>query len=242
MKAYQNPGFAIDLGINYRINKKNSFSASVRDLGMIWYNTNSMTLSENQKYNFIGFDLVNAVRFNEEPGYTNPVDLINLVKDSIRNVWIPKAVKTSFVSAPATKTVVHFQHKTSENLSFGVTNQSAFQKNNFQNILTLTAMQSWPNFSVFENLNLQGVSDVTVGGGFQYEGDFFQAFLATDNIIAFYHPANNKTFSVTAGVCILLNHKKFIDPEKQKNKGIKNRKGKISPELPYYKNLRELRR
>jgi hypothetical protein len=242
MKAYQNPGFAIDLGINYRMNKKNSFSASVRDLGMIWYNTNSMTLSENQKYNFIGFDLVNAVRFNEEPGYTNPVDLINLVKDSIRNVWIPKAVKTSFVSAPATKTVVHFQHKTSENLSFGVTNQSAFQKNNFQNILTLTAMQSWPNFSVFENLNLQGVSDVTVGGGFQYEGDFFQAFLATDNIIAFYHPANNKIFSVTAGVCILLNHKKFIDPEKQKNKGIKNRKGKISPELPYYKNLRELRR
>jgi hypothetical protein len=103
-------------------------------------------------------------------------------------------------------------------------------------------MQSWPNFSVFENLNLQGVSDVTVGGGFQYEVDFFQAFLATDNIIAFYHPANNKIFSVTAGVCILLNHKKFIDPEKQKNKGIKNRKGKISPELPYYKNLRELRR
>jgi len=89
---------------------------------------------------------------------------------------------------------------------------------------------------------LHGVSDVSLGGGIQYGGDFFQAFFATDNLIAFYHPANNKTFSVTAGICILLNHKKAIDPEKEKNnKGIKKRKGKISPELPYYKQLRELR-
>jgi hypothetical protein len=241
MKTYQNPGFAIDLGINYRINKKNSLSASVRDLGMIWYNHNGMTLSEEQGYGFIGFDLVNAVRFNEEPGYTNPLYLIDLVKDSIRNVWHPKVVKAGFNSALAPKTILHFQHKSSEKLSFGVTNQSAFQKNNFQNVLTLTALQGWPNFSVFENLNLHGASEVSFGGGLQYEGDFIQAFLATDNIFAFYHPANNKTFSVTAGICILLNHKKYIDPEKQKNKGIKNRKGKISPELPYYKHLRELR-
>ncbi len=242
MKAYQNPGFAVDLGINYRINKKSSFSASVRDLGIIWYNYNGMTLSENQKYDYIGFDLVHAVRFNEEPGYENPLYLIDLVKDSIRNVWHPKVIKSGFASALATKTILHYQYKSSELLSFGVTNQSAFQKNNFQNILTLTAMQSWPNFSVFENLNLHGSGNVSVGGGLQYEGDFFQAFLATDNIIAFYHPANNKTFTVTAGICILLNHRKEIDPEKQSKKGIPKRKGKISPELPYYKHLRELRR
>jgi hypothetical protein len=242
MRAYQNPGFAVDLGINYRINKKNSFSASLRDLGMIFFKNNSMILSQDERYNYMGFDLVNAIRYPEEPGYIKPLDLINSVKDSIRYVWHPKVVKSGFVSALATKTVVHYQHQYSENLMFGVTNQSAFQKNNFQNILTFTAMQSWPNFSVFENLNLHGASNVSIGGGFQYEGDFFQAFLATDNIIAFYHPANNKTFSVTAGVCILLNHQKFRDPEKQKNKGNKNRKGKISPDLPYYKELRELRR
>jgi len=239
IKSYQNPGFAIDLGLNYRINSKNSFSASVRDLGMILYNTDAMTLYEYERYDYIGFDLVSAVRFNEEPGYEHPLYLIDLLKDSIRNVWHPKAVKSGFTSALATKTILHYQHKYSEKLSFGVTNQSTFQKNNFQNILTLTAMQSWPYFSVFENLNLHGASNVCVGGGFQYEGDFFQAFLATDNIIAFYHPANNKTFSVTAGICILLNHKTEKDIY-DNNKGIKKRKGKISPDLPYYKKLREL--
>jgi len=96
-------------------------------------------------------------------------------------------------------------------------------------------MQSWANLSVFENMNLHGVSDISVGGGIQYEGNFVQAFLATDNVIAFYHPAANKTFSVTAGICLLLNHKKNA-----KWGNMKGRKGKISPDLPYYKQLKRL--
>lgn len=239
MRAYQNSGFAIDLGINYRINKKSSFSAAVRDLGAIWFGYNANRLKQNERYGFIGFDLVSAVGWPEEAGYTNPNVLIDFLKDSIRNIWQPVVEESSFISGLATKTVLHYQYLYSEKLSFGITNQAAFQKNNFQNILTVSALQSWPNFSVFENVNLHGASDVSIGGGVQYEGDFFQAFLATDNLIAFYHPANNKTFSVTAGICILLNHKKAVNLDSDK-KGMKKRKGKTSPELPYYKHLREL--
>jgi len=167
--------------------------------------------------------------------------LSHVVRDSMRNVWHPKVLETGFAFGLAPKTVLHYQHAFSDKNTFGITNQSAFQKNNFQNILTVSALQSWPNLSVFENLNLHGASDVSFGGGVQYEGDFFQAFMATDNLIAFYHPANNKTFSLTAGICILLNHKKEIKSEPG-DKGIKKRRGKTSPELPYYKNLRELRK
>jgi hypothetical protein len=241
MRAYQNHGFAIDLGINYRINKKSSFSAAVRDLGAIRYGYNANKLIQNDKYGYIGFVLVSAVRWPEEAEYTNPNVLIDYLKDSIRNVWQPAVYESGFVAGLAAKTVLHYQYVLSKKLSVGVTDQSAFQKNNFQNILTVSALQGWPNLSVFENVNLHGVSDVSLGGGFQYEGDFYQAFLATDNLIAFYHPANNKTFSVTGGICILLNHKKAGDSENDKNnKGIKKRKGKISPHLPYYKHLREL--
>jgi len=171
--------------------------------------------------------------------YKPLIYLIDYLKDSIRNVWQPVVYESGFSTPLATKTVFHYQYRFSDKQSFGITNQSAFQKNNFQNILTVSALQSWPNLSVFENLNLHGASDVSIGGGIQYEGDFFQAFFATDNLIAFYHPANNKTFSVTAGICILLNHKRAIDIENDK-KGMKKRKGKISPELPYYKHLREI--
>jgi hypothetical protein len=240
MKSYDNKGFALDLGINYRINKRSSFSAAVRDLGAIWYNSNGYNMEQNDKYGYIGFDMINAIRWPEEAGYTNPNVLIDYLKDSIRNAWQPVFYESSFISALAAKSVLHYQYLFSDLLKFGITNQSVFQKNNFQNILTFSALQSWPNLSVFESLNLHGTDDVSLGGGIQYEGDFFQAFLATDNLIAFYHPANNKTFSLTAGICILLNHAKWVDPEKS-SKGMKKRKGKISPHLPYYKHLRELK-
>ena len=242
MSAYENKGFAIDLGITYRINKTNTFSAAVRDLGMIWYNYKSMTLTEKNQYGYIGFDWVHAVRFPEEPGYTNPLYLIDLLKDSIRNVWHPKVVNSNFKLAPAIKTVLHYKHDFSDNLSFGITDQSAFQKNDFQNILTLSALQTFPNLSVFENINLHGITNVSIGGGLQYEAKYAQFFLATDNIFAFYHPANNKSINITAGICILLNHEKEIDPEKQSKKGIKKRNGKISPHLPYYKHLNDLKK
>ena len=92
------------------------------------------------------------------------------------------------------------------------------------NSISVKSSATVPDISwLFENVNLHGVSDVSIGGGIQYESNYAQFFLATDNLIAFYHPANNKTFSITAGICILLNHKKEVDPEKH---GIKKRKGK----------------
>lgn len=233
--AYKNPGFAFDAGFTYYLDEKSTISLSVRDLGGIWSRLNSMNLKLDDKYGFEGFDLISAVRYPEESGYKDPQFLVRMEKDSVSAVYKPIAEFNKFIFTIPPKTVLHYQYKYSNKHSFGFTNQSAFQKNNFQNILTFTAMQSWANLSVFENVNLHGVSDISVGGGIQYEGNFVQAFLATDNVIAFYHPAANKTFSITAGICLLLNHKKNA-----KWGNMKGRKGKISPDLPYYKQLKRL--
>ena len=123
------------------------------------------------------------------------------------------------------QTVIHYQMKFSSKLQFGVTNQSVYQKNYFQNTFSFTAMQSRPKFSVFESINLHQFSSISFGGGFQYTGKFTQIFFAADNLIAFYHPANNRTFSLSLGMCFLLNH--------EKNKG--KSKGKFLPYLPFYR-------
>jgi hypothetical protein len=209
MKSYNNPGFAFDLGIAYQIDEKNKISASLRDLGLIFYKDKSMTLEATGKYEYIGFDLINAIRWPERAseGYVDPVRLINLVKDSLRTIWQPKVIEESFAFGLGPKIMIHYQHDYSDFISFGVTNQSTIQKRSFQNNLSLSVLQKWEYLSVFESINLHGHSDVSVGVGLQYEAQFAQFFLATDNLIAFYHPANNKTFSVNAGICVLLNNK-----------------------------------
>ncbi len=239
LNEYRNPGLAIDLGVNYRLNKKEQFSVSLRDLGAIWYRHNGMILSADQKYGYVGFDLVQAIRFPEERGL-HPTYLISIIKDSLRNVWLPRAVRESFVSGLAPKSTIHYQRGLSKVLELGVTNQSAFYGSFIRNKLTVSLMQSWPNFSLFENINLHGLNDLSLGGGLQYEGTWAQIFLATDNFFAFYHPANNKTFSISGGICILLNHKKWKEPDNSKG-GIRPRKGKFFPELPFYKHLRVLK-
>jgi hypothetical protein len=206
----------------------------MRDLGGILNRSNAFDLSQFGNYDFVGFDLVSAVRYPEEPGYFDPQILVKTVKDSVSQVYQPFAGENSFFNGLPPKTMLHYQYFYSDKHTFGVTNQTIFQKNNIQNILTLSALQSWSNLSVFENLNLHGISDVSIGGGIQYESKYAQFFLATDNLIAFYHPANNKTFSITAGICLLLNRDKGADYSAQK---FKKRKGATSKELPYYKRL-----
>ena len=241
MTNYKNPGLAFDLGLNYQINETDKISLAIRDLGFIWFLDKSMTMSSSARYDYIGFDLINAIRWPEEPGYTDPVRLIDQVKDSIRNVWHPKMTEGGFVHGLGPKTLIHYQRDISDFLSLGVSNQSVFQKNNFQNTLTFSAMQRWPYLFVFESINWHGSNLLSIGAGLQYEFKFAQLFVATDNVIAFYHPANNKTFSLQAGICILLNNEREKGAQKLKG-GFKKRSGKFSKHLPYYEQFPALKR
>jgi hypothetical protein len=233
--AYKNPGIAIDAGITYYIDDKNTFTASLRDMGGIWNRHNSFEMTQNEEYDFVGFDLVSAVRYPEELGYTEPHFFVKTIKDSVSQVYQPKVNLNRFVGGLEPKAVLHYQYQHSEKLSIGVTNQSAFRLNNFQNILSASAMQTFSNLSVFESVNIHGVSDISVGGGLQFESHRFQFFLATDNIIAFYHPAKNRAFSIAAGICLLLKSK---DETNVSKKGFKKGKGETSKELPFYKKIR----
>ncbi|GEM_PF-2521280 len=241
MTTYKNPGLAVDLGLTYQISDKDKISVAIRDLGFIWFRDKSMTMYAIGKYDYIGFDLINAIRWPEEPGYVDPVRLIDIVKDSIRSVWQPKVVEEGFAYGLGPKTMIHYQHEYSEFLSLGITNQSVIQNNNFQNRFTLSALQKWSYLSIFESISLHDVNSVSIGAGLQYELQFAQLFLASDNLIAFYHPANNKTFSVTAGICVLLNNKREKESKKQKG-GARKRNGKFSPHLPFYENMPDLKK
>lgn len=229
LSAYQNPGFAFDLGFNYSKGDQHFFSAALRDLGAIWFRNQSFNVAQDESLVFTGFDLVSAIRYPEEGGYDNPGELVRIIKEDIRDVYQPVVTEAKYLYWMPVKSVLHYHYQYSSRHLFGVTSQMAFQRRNFRSVFTLSAQQKWLNFSVFENVNLQGISGVTLGGGFQYEGEYAQVFVATDNLVAIYHPAANKTFSLNFGICFLLNHKKEVNED-----NIKSERGKVSPYLPFY--------
>jgi hypothetical protein len=236
--AFKNPGLAFDAGLTYYINDMSMFSFSVRDLGGIWNRYNSFSMVQDENYDYTGFDLVSAVRYPEETGYTEPHILVKNVKDSVGQVYQPVVNINRFINGLGPKTVFHYQNQISDKLTLGITNQSAFYLKHFQNILTISALQTWSNLSFFESVNLHNITDVSLGGGLQYESKHFQFFVATDNLVALYHPAGNRTFSVTAGICLLLNNNSNKESATNKS-GFKNGKGETSKELPFYRKLKK---
>lgn len=230
---YGNPGLAVDLGFSYQKSERHFFSGAIRDLGFIRIRSNSYDVFQEDSFDFIGFDLVNAIRYPEEPGYRNSNELVRLIKEEIREVYQPILETRKYIYMMPVKTVLHYHYQQSARLIFAATSQMSFSKQNYYSVFTLSALQNWANFQVFENLNFHNLNDITFGGGIRYVGNKAEIFAASDNLIAFYHPAENKTFSLTFGICFLLNHKKTVNEEK-----FSPRKGKISPYLPFYEEKR----
>lgn len=224
--TFHNPGLAVDFGATIYFNGKSWLSVSANDIGAIWFRHNTMNITQDGSYLFRGFDISNSIESKRSEGYINPFNLMLNTKDSIRNVYRAVVDTVNFVQTLVPKTALHYQYSFNEQFSIGVTNQSAFYKNSFLNILTISALQKAGNFSIFENINLYGINTVTFGAGVQYEGRFGQVFAVTDNLLAVYHPARNESFSMSVGISILLNK-----PVKDKNP-----QGSFLPHLPFYEN------
>ncbi len=221
---FHNPGLAIDLGATIHLNERSWLSASANNLGAIWFRPNAMNIKQDASYTFRGFDISNSIDSKIGLGYIDPFNLILETKDSIRNVYRPVADTARFVQGLVPQTSFHYQYYFSDLFAGGLSNQTAFYKNSMLNIFTVSALQKKGNLSVFENVNLYGFNSITVGGGFQWEGKSWQVFAVTDNLFAVYHPAKNKSFSMSVGISILLNNA----TEK------KISKGKFSPYLPFF--------
>lgn len=227
MGSFNNPGLAIDLGINYWLSEKSQLSVSVSDLGAIWFQDKSYRIDHDASFNFKGFDLTHTLDGDQSSDFIDSYDLVSNTKDSIRRVFEVETDTTNFFKALSPKTVLHYNYDSSEKLAFGITNQTVFIRKNILNKFSLSSKQKFGSLSIFENINLHNVNSVTLGAGLQWDGSFFQLFFATDNLLVFYHPANQKSFTASFGLSFLLRKRK------QEQKG-KNRKGSFSPWRPFY--------
>lgn len=233
---FSNPGLAIDLGFSYFIDEQNTITFAARDLGGIWFRKNAMDILQEGNHTFLGFDITGAVGSPGDPGYVDSEWSVYYEKVKIRDVFQPTTDTAHFVQGLVPKTALHYQYNYSDKLKFGLTNQSMFTPYKFRNILSVSSIQRSANFSVFENVSLHELNNITIGAGLQFESDKFQAFVAIDNLLAAYHPANQRTYFLSFGTSFLLNSEKAALFGKRKK--IKGENGKTSDELPFFEKKR----
>jgi len=225
--SYQNPGLAFDVGLSYVIDELSRFALSVSDLGGIWFRHKAYNIDQNSSYDFRGFDLTNSLDNDQSGNFVDSRVIISNAKENIRNVYRPEADTSEYFMGLRPKAVLNYQYDLTDWMTLGVTNQTVFFHKNVFNSFSVSSKQKFRGFTFFENINLNKIHTVSVGGGLQWQGKFLQVFFATDNFLALYHPADQKTFTMSLGMCFLFNN--------QPN----GRRGSFLEYLPFYERKRK---
>lgn len=231
LATWNNPGLAVDFGVVFNLYDWGEISASISDVGFVFFRNNSYKIEQNKPYLFTGFDVSNSLDAKTD-GYISPYEMVISTQDKMAEALLPEASSSNFSKLLFPKVFLQYKYNLENNYKFGLSNQSYFQKQNFRNFITLSVLKNWKQFSIFGNTTLHGINQVSLGGGFQWTNKYSQLFFASDNLLALYHPASQKSFTVSLGMNFLLN---YYPPGKTAKKSMPLFRGKTSNFHPFFR-------
>ena len=197
-----NFGWGLDIGGEYRFNSKFSISASVLDIGnLYWKDELNKSYSINRaSFEFKGLELSDYLNQN--------TNVLQALGDSLKNVFSVKESKENYSTPLNTRFYLNGNYSPFRSTTIGVSFLGEVQKNYFNpnasvsisqklgNILHLSANWSYLNKSA---------SNVGVGLALQLIG--LQIYAAADNILTVIAPQTTKNVHLHAGINVLINYR-----------------------------------
>ncbi len=200
----KNQGWAFDLGGQYRLNDKFSFSASVVDLfGYIKWKENPRTFKSekpNSSFTFEGFDIDSLVRNGQ---FQN--DYLNSFLDSLGNTFNVIETNSSYTSRINTKLyLAGFYNLTTKDL-FGIMLRNEFIKNTFKPSLTVSYNRNFgKNFGVAITYSIHNHTYTNFGLGMNASLGPFQLYICADNVYGLIKPLDTRKFNVVFGINLVF--------------------------------------
>lgn len=200
---FKNLGFAIDLGVNYKINDKWSVGAAVSDLGFIHWTTfaenyeshtedGGRYYSDGQFY-FSGIDASQIV---------DDEDYMDKFVDSLEAYFpVNSSSVKSYNSATYAKLVVEGRYQIHPNHAFSMMFRGDIINQFFIPSLTVAwdgMIGNFLNLCVNYTVLPHSYANVGVGVGFAFNG--FQLYVATDNVLAPIKMLSTRQAGLQAGI------------------------------------------
>jgi len=173
-----NPGFGIDIGVEYRITDRLSVSGAVTDIGFIRWRTDRTTLYTKTQFEFNGLTMQDV--YDESLGFD---ELINWTMDSLQNAFYQKPGNVPFVTYLSPGITAAASYSPVRAFTFGVLSHTRFIGKQVRESVTLSA-----------NMNLGSVLSATcsytavnhrydnLGAGIALRGGWLQLYALVDNI------------------------------------------------------------
>ena len=203
LNNFGNPGFSLDFGISGKVNKKLELSASLIDLGFIYWHQDISTFTEEGHYLFRGIFL--DTPSNKPPTTNNLNAIYNALRDSIRGAFTPQKGTTSFTSVLPVKIYLAGEYEVNENLKLGGLARIRIFNNMVHTSLTASA-----NAVLSEKLNVSASYSLmestfdNLGLAATYRIRNVQLYAASDNVLSFYRPPGARNLNLRIGINLLF--------------------------------------
>lgn len=183
-----NMGFGIDLGIEYNLNERFLFSASVIDLGFIKWKKNPTILTQKASFPFSGLDIGEYIgSLDDAQSGTAGLDSAIMADmiDTLMTVFNPTIEQLAYTTGLNTKIYAGVNIIATDWLDFGFLYKGAVYNKKLYSAYTVSAntnfFKGW-SYSVSYSL-MDGLAN-NIGVGLAYKLGSFQMYFLTDNISA----------------------------------------------------------
>ncbi|MEI7421601.1 MAG: DUF5723 family protein [Prolixibacteraceae bacterium] len=200
---FSNPGFALDLGVTAKINKKLDLSMSLIDIGLISWSDHVTNFTGQGSFTYQGINLNDP---SQKPPTTKLLTpLVHQLRDSIVKAF-PLDLNTSkFYSLLPFKLYLGAEYRLSNKFTLGGLARVRMFNNMFHTSGTASL-----NMTVRRNLSLTAAYSIlestytNIGAGILLRAGFFQIYGATDNLLAPFYPLAASNISIRLGVNLMF--------------------------------------
>lgn len=207
----KNPGFALDLGAEYKYSDKLTFYASVADLGFIRWGAKNYRFTQNTSFDWQGGDLSSSIKEDDKPIDDVFDDLIDSLKDNFRL----KEGEGAYTTMLRTKMYLGATYQVSKMVNVGGVAELTLMDKVFYPSLTASAdVRLLRNVSAAVSYSIMPGNYVNLGAALTAKLGPVQLYASTDNVVGANY-TNTQSLNARFGINLLFGHKDKKKKEKK---------------------------
>lgn len=218
-----NTGYGLDLGVNYDLNEKLSFNASVLDIGYIkWNDDIENYVIEEGEYTYSGIGIDAFTIDEDSTGETS----FDRVLDSLEKAFDVKENGDAYSTPLVTRMYLGANYKLNDKTILGGLIQTEFFQESVRPSFTASLnrkLSKW--FTVAGSYTVINRSYNNLGLGVNFNPGPVQLYVMSDNILSAFKPQHARYAQVRFGINLIFGSKKtpelnaaFIEPIKKEKK------------------------
>ena len=229
----KNPGFSADVGVIYPYNSKLTLSASVLNLGFIWWGSNLNNMDA-------GGDFIYRGSFGQPPNSDNYFNhLKNTFLDSMNFV----ISNDSYISMLPVHFIAGADYRINDMFSAGLVADALVFRSRVNPSLTFMGQyKPLENVQLTASYTLQYNSFTNFGLGLVVGKDPVQIYIISTNIPGFFDPLNTQSLNLRFGLNILLGCNLKENMLSAKGRSSMDCKGMDVPVKSYEKKIKKRRK